>query len=215
MGYPTPSDLPVGTLCRQIFIPDDPLWLAVYGGLISSLADPHIWEIIGTLTPEEAAERAAEVYYQFVDEECNPPPVPNYTEGVRVRRTSTTTLFSTTMTAIGWQAERYDTDSMWTSGTPVRITITTAGKYVITGNVQFAAFIGTRGLQIRRSGSEIIAYVDDVTTTSVVRTIGISTIFDLAAGDYLELMANQSSAGAVNLNVVASYVPEFMAQRIG
>lgn len=70
MGYPTPNNLPTERICRQIFIPDDARWLAVYNGIMSMLANPCVWEKIGTLTPEEAAEQAAEIYYQFVESEC-------------------------------------------------------------------------------------------------------------------------------------------------
>lgn len=76
MGYPTPSNLPTERICRQIFIPDDARWLAVYNGLLSYLAQPFAWEQIGSLTPDECAAVAADIFYQFL-EGCGGSPVNN------------------------------------------------------------------------------------------------------------------------------------------
>lgn len=215
MGYPTPTNLPAETICRQIFIPDDPIWLAVYNGLLSSLASPYIWETIGDLTPDEAAERAAQVYYEFVESECYPPPVPNYTEGCRVYKNTTSTLVSGVPLVIPFTTERYDTDSMWSVGAPTRITFTHAGKYIVGGNAQSAAGKGIRQLAIRLNGGSNIAYEYDDLAATAARIMALSTVWSFAAADYIELIMTITDDASRNLPSANYYTPEFFAQRIG
>ncbi len=63
---------------------------------------------------------------------------------VRVYRSSNLTGY-TNMAAITWNAEDYDTDSMYSTGTTV--TINTAGLYLVTFNGYFSSTGATRILQ--------------------------------------------------------------------
>lgn len=96
------------------------------------------------------------------------------------------------------------------------MTCKTAGKYQITGHIQWPTnATGIRNLDIILNGATVIA---DVTTignaTNTVDQL-VTTLYDLAANDYVELRALQTSGGALNVNSVTNYSPELMMGRIG
>lgn len=124
----------------------------------------------------------------------------------------------------GWvpltfDSERFDTDNMHSTGTnPGRITINTAGIYVVTGHVQWQLnTAGVRGLGIRVNGATFVGTDDYAIGNASLQTT--ATVYKLAAGDYLELLANQNS-GTTPLNVWGSatangFSLEFAAAWVG
>ncbi len=66
----TPDSAPAATRCRRILIPDDPAWLALVSGALVELTKPENWEQFGTVTPEEAADRAQVMFLEYLDAEC-------------------------------------------------------------------------------------------------------------------------------------------------
>lgn len=56
MGYLTPDNIPAGTTCRVLIIPDAPEFIANVLGAIQVLTFPESWDKWGLLTPEEAAD---------------------------------------------------------------------------------------------------------------------------------------------------------------
>jgi hypothetical protein len=68
-GWKTPSYQGSGRICRPLFIPNDPQWLAAVGGALAELARPYNWEQVG-ITPQRASEMAAEMLLRFYTEEC-------------------------------------------------------------------------------------------------------------------------------------------------
>lgn len=71
MPWLTPDEIPEGTACRPLFIPDDSAWLAIVSGAILELTRSWNWEQFGTLTPDQCAERMQILQQQFYDEICN------------------------------------------------------------------------------------------------------------------------------------------------
>jgi len=55
VGYLTLDEIPSGRLCRPLFIPDDPMWLALFGGALTELTLSYNYQQFGTLTPQEMA----------------------------------------------------------------------------------------------------------------------------------------------------------------
>lgn len=114
---------------------------------------------------------------------------------------------------LAFDSESYDTDEMH-SPSPAdnsRLTIRTAGVYLLTAQVDFAsnatgvraAYIVVGGtLQVGGLASAAVAIDQPVTATAQV---------ELAADDYVEVMALQTSGGS--LNVLAS--SSFSAVRLG
>lgn len=54
--YLTPDAPPEGRFCRQLQIPDDPVWVGLVDGALSTLAEAGSWRESGALTPEETAD---------------------------------------------------------------------------------------------------------------------------------------------------------------
>lgn len=110
-----------------------------------------------------------------------------------------------------FNSERKDTDTMHsTSSNTGRITATTAGFYEIGGCVEFASnATGLRGLEIRLNGSTVIVTTDVAAISGAGTDLNVSTMYQLAAADYVELGAYQSSGGTLNVSAVGNYSPEF------
>jgi len=68
--FPTPNSLPAEVTCRQIFIPNDPLFLGAFTGALLELTNPDRWEHYGAITPTEAAEAAIVILYEYLNSAC-------------------------------------------------------------------------------------------------------------------------------------------------
>lgn len=70
MPYLTPDTAPGDTICKTLVIPNDPFWIAIVNGALSSLIYPFAFEQYGTATPEEVAAVFAQMYDDFALSEC-------------------------------------------------------------------------------------------------------------------------------------------------
>ncbi len=141
-----------------------------------------------------------------------------YTEGARAYHDAAQAITTVTATALSLNQERYDTDTMHDTVTNnSRMTIQTAGKYLLVGNVRWAANdTGYRQTYFYLNATTNIgaSRIQAVTGTQItIQTI--STIYDFSASDYIELYVIQNSGGNLNVDTNGNYTPEFMAQRIG
>ena len=132
----------------------------------------------------------------------------------RARNSAAISLTSGTATILTMDSERWDTDSIHsTSSNTGRLTATTAGKYQISGHVEFALseVAGLRRIQIRLNGSTLIATQDCEARPlgDVAVSCSISTHYNLAATDYVELIATQRVVSTLNVNATSNYSPEF------
>ena len=129
----------------------------------------------------------------------------------RVYSSSTYDLANASDTVILFNAERWDTDSIHSTSTNTgRLTATTAGVYVITGNISFPPnSTGIRAVHIKVNGSDEIAYQGGSASSANATNTAIATIADLDADDYVELMAYQTSGGALTLPVDSQYQQSF------
>lgn len=131
----------------------------------------------------------------------------------RVHNSAAISVSNVTQTVLTFDSERFDTDTIHsTSSNTGRLTATTAGKYYITGTVEWASSPSQGNIAIRLNGATSIA-------ASVVvadyRNMVISTLYDLAATDYVELLVRQSSGGAINITANSNFSPEFAMARVG
>lgn len=120
-------------------------------------------------------------------------------------------------TALTFDSERWDTDGMHsTSSNTGRITATRAGQYIITAHVRFAANgTGARSLLIRLNGTTFIANAFYPAVAGGDNTdVSVATLYQLAASDYVEVVAYQSSGGALNALASGNFSPEFAIARI-
>jgi hypothetical protein len=137
----------------------------------------------------------------------------------RVYRTTSQSLTTATVTAITFDAERWDTDSMHStvSGTD-RITIVTAGAYLVIGQTQYAPnATGVRETSLRLGGTGTVLdrRSDPSVSASLACVIGVGTTTRRNAGDYLQLECYQTSGGALNVEAASQLSPEFMAHWVG
>ena len=138
-------------------------------------------------------------------------------QGARVYSTTAITLpSSTTASTISFNAERWDTDNCWSSGSPSRLTCNTPGIYVISAALQFAVnATGNRFVGIRLNGSTYIANDRRAAVANEGVVVAIATVYQLAAGDYVELRAAQTSGGNLDVVAVDNNSPEFAMVRVG
>lgn len=116
-----------------------------------------------------------------------------------------------TDTALTFDTEEWDTDTIHsTVSNTSRLTATTAGRYLVWFMVEWAANVNAKTLKIRHGGTTVRALLELTPTSggAVFRMMGIAFV-NLAAGEYIELMARQDSGGAININAVASLSPYF------
>lgn len=122
---------------------------------------------------------------------------------VRLYASGAQTISNDSWTAISFDSELVDNDSMHSGGTPTRITFTTAGVYAIQATAPFFAIGSPVGLGVRISTNAL---------GPVFETIGIgcsqdfngpsiSGIVPFNAADYMELEVWQNSGG--NLDTVS------------
>lgn len=122
--------------------------------------------------------------------------------GARVYDASTQTLTTGSAAFINFDSETFDTDTMHDTVTNnTRLTATTAGKYLVIGQMEFAAnATGERRLSIGKNGAtnDVATVVHDAAASGETRII-VAGFVDLSATDYVQLEAWQNSGG--NLNV--------------
>ena len=137
--------------------------------------------------------------------------------GARVYNDAAITLTDNVTKFLTFNQERYDTDTIHsTSSNTDRLTATTAGKYLIIGNIEFVSnATGRRNLAIELNATTFIAEMEWDTNQNAITRVSICTIYDLSATDYVRLRAFQNSGGNLNVNSLGNSSPEFMMQKIG
>ena len=101
----------------------------------------------------------------------------------------------------------YDTSAIHDpSSNNTRFTVPTTGLYLIHGSVEFAAnAIGSRVVAIQKDGTTLQAVVRRNDVSAAASTIvEVSTIINMAATTYIEMIVNQNSGGALNVTADAT-----------
>lgn len=140
----------------------------------------------------------------------------------RVYNTVNITPTHNSWTVLTFNAERFDTDTIHsTASNTSRLTATTAGVYVITAQAQFAANgTGTRALAVKlnANGSSAsgswLAFESRPAHASDPIHIELTTQYQLAAGDYVEVFAWQNSGGNLAVQTSSANWPEFSMTRL-
>lgn len=119
-------------------------------------------------------------------------------------------------TALTFNTERTDSEGMHsTSSDSGRITAAVKGMYIIGGSVAFASnATGNRHLAIMLNGTTLIAVQGQTPEASARTNVSVVTMYPLEATHYVELVAYQNSGGALNVDVLSAYSPEFWAVRL-
>lgn len=120
----------------------------------------------------------------------------------RVYNNAAQSVASATFTALAFNSERFDTDNMHDTVTNnSRITINTAGLYVVTGHVEWAAnTTSERIVEFLVNGTnEVAVQRQSANTTGGAHLFSITTMLKLAATDYIQLRVYQATGGALNV----------------
>ena len=121
---------------------------------------------------------------------------------VKVYRSSDLTSYASEAN-ITWNAEEYDTDTMWTSGTDV--TIKTAGIWMVTGFafVTATATMTATFFGVKKNGTYIAQqYHPPYSSTSSL--VGYSGIHKFAVNDVITANISISGGSSYNVNGAAS-----------
>lgn len=140
------------------------------------------------------------------------------------RRSTNQTINNNTITAISFDTQVADTDTMF-APTDTKITCVTAGLYLCNAQTSWslAATVTTRMVSAIRltpiSGSGAVTIADDERTSSTTEGIqqNISRVIPMVVGDYIELVVFQTNAAAATRTVAATspYSPLLSATRLG
>jgi hypothetical protein len=141
---------------------------------------------------------------------------------VRAYHNTTQSLTSGVATALALNSERFDqaggsASAMHDNSTNnSRLTCLYAGIYQIDGCVEFASnATGARRIWIKLNNTTFIDSALIVTGSGDTHTLKVSCAYALAVNDYVELLASQTSGGALNVLSTANYSPEFSMVRVG
>ena len=139
--------------------------------------------------------------------------------GCRVyNNTNISVATSGTQQALTFNTERYDNYGMHsTSVNTSRLTAQRNGIYEIFGHIEYASnTTGVRFATIRLDGTTDIAVSSTLARTGGYSTHGsVSTQYFLNANQYVELMALQTSGGALNAVSTGNMAPEFGMVYVG
>jgi hypothetical protein len=134
----------------------------------------------------------------------------------RVYHNANQSIADDTYTTLAFNSERFDTDTIHDTVTNnERLTCKTAGKYLIAVNLLFASNnTGGRTVALILNGATNIGRQSCAADPAQETGVSVSTVYDLAVGDYITVMAYQSSGGALNVVAAGNQSPEFMMVRI-
>lgn len=140
---------------------------------------------------------------------------------VRVTHSAAQSIATATPTTLAFNTERFDTaggaaDTQHDTVTNnSRLTCKYAGKYQISAHIEFAAnSTGVRQLELRVNATTTVAFTELNATTIGSQRLDVTTLWDLAVNDFVEVRVTQNSGAALNLNVASAYSPEFMMVRV-
>lgn len=110
------------------------------------------------------------------------------------------TILNNTETALLLGSESTDTDTIHsTASNQSRLTAQIAGKYLVTGAVDWASnATGVRRLRVKKNGTTDYAVVNVAAVNGSTTNLTISAFVDLAATDYIEMVIFQDSGVSID-----------------
>lgn len=136
----------------------------------------------------------------------------------RVYNNANISIPDATFTALTFNSERYDTGGLHsTSVNSGRLTCVTAGKYLITASVEFAAnATGYRQIALAVNAVTLIGgQLVPTSSGSVVTQLTVTSLYHLAVNDYVVVLVGQNSGGALDVNATGNLSPEFGMSFVG
>lgn len=121
-------------------------------------------------------------------------------------RDSATTISNNTSTVVAFQTTAYNSGA-FSSSQPTRLTVPRAGKFIADATVYFGINAnGNRAISIRKNGAVVLVSLNNPSPgdntggyLSNTGNMSVCCIADLQPGDYLEVIALQTSGSALSL----------------
>ena len=139
--------------------------------------------------------------------------------GARAFNTAAQVITTSLITAITLNSERFDTSGFHDTATNTsRMTVPAGlgGMYVISGSLEWAAgATGQRAIFLRLNGTTDLAGSRHDAAAASVTTHTISTIYQLAATDYVELVVFHTQGADLSTAAAGNRSPELSLFRIG
>lgn len=136
----------------------------------------------------------------------------NRTRGCHITHNAAQSIAASTLTPVAFNTELYDYDGWHDTVTNnTRITVPVAGVYTIGAQFAYAPVTGgIRAVDVRTNGTNYVigCTLPFATATTYETATCVSMTVLLAANDYIEGIAFQTSAGALNLNSSFDYSPK-------
>jgi len=139
--------------------------------------------------------------------------------GAQCRRSVAQNLSNGVPTALPLDTEDFDTDNMHSTVTnPTRLTCNTPGQYLVSATVAYDPnATGQREIRIAKNGSTTGINGGRVIIANGGASIGVGLAtmaieVPLLAGDYLELVANQTSGGIIATSAINAIFPTLRAR---
>lgn len=195
--------IPVGSNC---LVDDSDCFQIVGSGDMDGYEDPFVVEPILSVDPDQLLTCTTDGLFAEIPLLLREPPC------ARAYSTVPISIPNNTLTTIDFSDDAYDTDTMWASANPSRLTFTTAGVYVITINLLWEKdTAGDRIALVRKNGGADILLQDTKQAGGDDLRIGHSLCFEesFAAADYVEVRVQQTSGAA--LYIQSDSMTPFMA----
>lgn len=144
---------------------------------------------------------------------------PHTVSACRVYNDAVQAVANNVLTTLAFNGEFYDNDTMHNNATNnSRITITTAGKYRVSANIEIEAnATGYRNVGLFVNGSTFMGIATMVGSSAASAILNVSADYNLSAGDYIQVTVFQNSGSSLNVSASVStnrYKCEFMASLI-
>jgi len=121
-----------------------------------------------------------------------------WTQNAQIHRAAAVSIANTTYTDVTFDTLDFDTDTMWNSGTPTRLTIHTGGVYLCVGLWQWAPNAnGERQIIIFQNGANWLAMEQRANQSSFGQSMHVTAVAKLVVSDYVGLRVYQSSGGSL------------------
>jgi len=195
----------------QALRPNPGIYLPLAGGVMSGAIDMDGHQVEGLVDPTNNGQAARKGY---VDSEISAAVAP---KGTRVTRVTPQVIGTGAYTPVSYENAPWDTDDSWNLlAAPTALICRTAGYYVITTAVTFAANVtGERVILLYLNAADAIAMVAWDTPQSGPAAIHVATIYHLVVNDYLQTLVYQTSGGNLDVLAAPKYSPAFTFHRIG
>jgi hypothetical protein len=135
-----------------------------------------------------------------------------------VSRTTSFTVANAADTVVSWSSANYDNNSMFSAGTPNRITVNTAGIYLVTATFAWPSnSTGERIGWIQLNGTNATRWGNrrGGAWSSGPTEFSITAQINCVTGDYIQAGVYQSSGGNLDLQGVATGATRMEVARIG